>query len=306
MRFHLVVNPVAGRNRAGPLADDLAERLRGAGATVRLARTTGPGDAGRLVADLAPDATDRVVVVGGDGTLREAVNARPLPLPWPLGLVPVGTANVVGRELRMPLTSEGEPHARALLTAEPWSVNALELTYDDGRREIAVANLGVGLDAEVVRAVSMARAKRHGLGGYAVWVQPILATVARYRAPRLRVRVDGARLVEASAVVVQGGRSYGGVFELSPTTSLDAPTMSVALVMSERRRDLFRLLARALVKRAAGDQDLVLLPAREIRIESDRQAGLQTDGDPGGYTPVTVRLVPKALTLLRAPAGMKA
>ena len=65
MRFHLVVNPVAGRNRAGPLADDLAERLRGAGATVKVVRTAGPGDAGRLVAALAPEATDRLVVVLG-------------------------------------------------------------------------------------------------------------------------------------------------------------------------------------------------------------------------------------------------
>jgi diacylglycerol kinase family enzyme len=214
----------------------------------------------------------------------------------------MGTANVVGRELRMPLTSEGEPHARALLSAEPWAVNALELRYGDGSRELALANLGVGLDAEVVRAVAAARARRHGLGGYAVWVKPIFATVASYRAPRLRVRVDGDRLYEASAVVVQGGRSYGGVFELSPTTTLDAPTLSVALVQSARRRDLFRLLARAAVRRAARDQDLVLVPARELTIEADRVAGLQADGDPAGTTPLTVRLLPRALTLLRAPS----
>ncbi len=300
MRFQLIVNPVAGRNRAAPLAEALAEHLRASGADVALHVTGGPGGARDFAAALSAEACDRLVVVGGDGTLREVVNARPLPLPWPVGLVPMGTANVVGRELGMSLSLEAEDLASALLGASPWSVNALELTHADGRRELAVANLGAGLDAEVVRAVAAERARHRGLGGYAVWVRPILTTLVGYRAPRLRVRLDGARLYEAAAVVIQGARSYGGVFELSPTTTLDAPHLSVALVLGPARRDVFRLLTRALVKRAARDHDLLLLPAREVEISADRPLGLQADGDPAGETPVTVRLLRHALTLLRA------
>ena len=306
MRFQLIVNPVAGRNRAGLLAEAVAQHLRASGAEVALHVTQSPGGARDFAAALSAEACDRLVVVGGDGTLREVVNSRPLPLPWPVGLVPMGTANVVGRELGMALTLEAQDHATALLGASPWTVNALELTHADGQRELAVANVGAGLDAEVVRAVSVERARHHGLGGYAVWVRPILQTLVGYRAPRLRVRIDGARLYEAAAVVVQGARSYGSVFELSPTTTLDAPQLSVALVLGPARRDLFRLLTRALVRRAARDHDLLLLPARELEISAERPLGLQADGDPAGETPVTVRLLPRVLTLLRAGARVPA
>jgi diacylglycerol kinase (ATP) len=301
VRVHLLVNPVAGRNRAGPLADAVARRLEEAGAKVTVERTRAAGDAGRMAAALAPDAADRVVVVGGDGTLREVVNARPLPLPWPLGLLPVGTANVVGRELRIPLGGSPRAAATALLAAQPWAVNALEVTYASGGRELAVANVGVGLDAEVVRAVSAARARRRGLGGYAVWLKPILATVAAYRAPRLTVRVDQGRVYPASALVVQGGLAYGGVFRLAPDARLDAPTLSVALLQTPGRRDAFRILARALARRATRDRDLLLLRAHEVAVAADPPVGLQADGDPAGETPLTVRLLPRALTLLRAP-----
>ena len=302
MHFHLVVNPVAGRNRAAALADALVERLVQHGASASLHRTSAPGDARAHAATLAPDAVDRLVVVGGDGTLREVLNARPLPLPWPVGLVPVGTANVVGRELRMPLAAPADLLARALVQAAPWGVNALELTHGDGSVERALANLGAGLDAAIVVAVAEERAAHAGLGGYAKWVRPILSTVARFRFPRLSVTVDGARTYEGSAVVVQGGRSYGGLFTLAREAALDALALHVTIVTAQNRRDLLRVLARSAFRPAEGDRDVLHVVGREVRIASDVPARLQADGDPAGETPVTVRLLPRAVALLRAPA----
>src|SRR5688572_17105855 len=150
MRVHLVVNPVAGRGRAASVAEALVEALKTEGATATMYPTTSREDAAAHVAALATDMADRIVVVGGDGTLKDVVNARRHPLPWPLGLVPVGTANVVGRELRMPLGAPAPARARALLSAEPWAVNAMEIARPDGTREWAVANAGAGLDAAIV------------------------------------------------------------------------------------------------------------------------------------------------------------
>lgn len=301
MRFHLIVNPVAGRNRAARLADDVAAHLARRGAAVGLYRTAAAGDAGAHAAGLAPDAADRVVVVGGDGTLREVVAARPLPLPWPVGLVPVGTANVVGRELRMPLGASAGTTAAALLAAEPWTVNVLAFEAAVGRPARAVANVGAGLDAAIVTAVATARSHSTGLGGYLRWVKPILATVARFRRPRLLVTLDGARTYEGAAVVVQGAHNYGGLFTLARGAALDADVLHVTLVTARTRRDLLRVLARAALRPAETDRDVLALTGREVRIASDAPTPLQADGDPAGATPARVRLLARALTLLRAP-----
>jgi diacylglycerol kinase family enzyme len=303
MHFHLVVNPVAGRNRAAALGEELRERLTHHGASADLYRTTAPGDALAHAAALHADAADRLVVVGGDGTLREILNARALPLPWPVGLVPVGTANVVGRELRMPLAAPADLLARALLQAEPWTVNVLECARGDGTVERALANLGAGLDAAIVVAVAQERAAHAGLGGYVRWVRPILRTIARFRFPRFTVTVDGARTYEGTAVVVQGGHNYGGLFRLARAAALDAAVLHVTIVTAQNRRDLLRVLARAAFRPAQGDRDVLHVTGREVHVASDLPAALQADGDPAGMAPVTVRLLPRAVTLLRAPAA---
>lgn len=301
MRLHLVVNPVAGRGAAGSLGDGVAAALRAAGDEVALHRTASAAEARQHVAGLAADACDRLVVVGGDGTLKDVLNARPLPLPWPVGLVPVGTANVVGRELRMPLAGAPELRAAALRAAEPWTVDLLALSRPDGTVERAVANVGAGLDAAIVAAVAEARHRQAGRGGYAVWVGPILRTVARYRFPRLLLTVDGERTYAGSAVVVQGARNYGGVFELAPGAALDAGALSVSLLEGRTRRDLLRLLVRAALRRAGRDAHLRTFRARQVTLTADPPALLQADGDPAGTTPVTITLLPRAVRLLRAP-----
>jgi diacylglycerol kinase family enzyme len=301
MRVHLVVNPVAGRGRAASVAEALVEALKTEGASATMYPTTSREDAAAHFAALSPDMADRVVVVGGDGTLRDAVNARVHPLPWPLGLVPVGTANVVGRELRMPLGAPPAARARALLTAEPWAVNAMELARPDGTREWAVANAGAGLDAAIVHAVSKVRTTRGGAGGYAVWVRPVLATIAQFRFPRLRVTVDEGRIYEGTAVIVQGAHSFGGIFTLSKDAALDALDLHVSILTGRTRRDLLRLLVRSTMRPVSSDRDVIHLRAREITIESDPPVPLQADGDPAGETPVRIRLLPRALSLLRAP-----
>ena len=239
-------------------------------------------------------------MLGGDGTLREVVNAREGPLPWPVGIVPMGTANVVGRELRMPL-NRSVPHiARALMAAEPWDVDVLRLEHADGTVERAVANTGVGLDAEVVHAVSEVRAG--GAGGYVKWVAPIAKCLSTFRFPPLRVTVDDRVTYAAGACIVQNARNYGGVFSLSPDARLDSGVMDVMLIRSRTHRSLFGILTSALLRRTAHNHDVKIIPSQRVRLRSSSRARVQADGDPAGHTDLTIELVPGGLTLLRAPA----
>ncbi|MFM8978901.1 MAG: diacylglycerol/lipid kinase family protein [Planctomycetia bacterium] len=297
MRTTLLVNPVAGQGRAGRLSEGLRTALAAGGDEVQVLATQAAGDAARLCRELAPGATDRLVVVGGDGTLREVVGARDLPLPWPVGLAPVGTANVVARELGMPRCGKAERVAAALRTAVPWPVGVLEIAYADGRRERALANVGAGLDAEVVRAVAAARAARGGRGGYRVWVRPLLGTLWRYEAPRLQVALDGGAPLPAAALVVQGARNYGGLFELSPRARMDAPTLSVARLTRACRRDLLALLLRGLLRRAHRSPHLSLHEALTLHVTADRPVGLQADGDAAGLLPATNPLLELAFKM---------
>ena len=293
MRIHVVANPTAGRGKVPGLVRDLAARLEREGARVTTYSTVAAGDARAHVSLLAGDATDRLVVVGGDGTLHEVANALPPPAPWPVAIVPVGTANLVARDAHMPLRGGVDALARAILDGVPWTVDLLETD-----RGFAVATAGVGLDAEVVEAVAKARGGK--AGGYARWVGPIAKTFSEYAPPRLTAVVDG-KAYEGAAVVVQNARNYGGLFELSPTARMDDGVLDVVVIRGGHRRDFFRVLLAAFARRVQGMRDVTIATGTSVEIRSEEPAAVQIDGDPGGATPLSVRVRPRSFTLLRAP-----
>ena len=104
----VVFNPISGRGRSAAAAEAAAAVFSKAGLSVDIRPTAAAGDACRFAAELGPD-VDAVACVGGDGTLNEIV--RGLVRSVPIGLVPVGTANVVARELGIPFAPEiGRAH----------------------------------------------------------------------------------------------------------------------------------------------------------------------------------------------------
>jgi diacylglycerol kinase (ATP) len=305
MRFHFVVNPVAGRRHARALAAAVMEGLRTQGHGVTSHETVAPGDARRHVASLDAGSLDRLVVAGGDGTLREVVNSRPPPLPWPVAMLPVGTANLVSREVALPLSRDPDVVLRALLAAEPWKVSLLEIARDGAPPEHAVATIGVGLDGEIVRCVAAARARASvpGAGGYRQWVAPLWSTFRGYRFPSVEATLDGTRTYRGAAVITQNSRSYGGLLSLDPEARLDADAFRVVVARTRSRRDLPRFFLGALRGRLTDYHDVLSRPAQEVLIRARVPVAVQADGDPAGTTDLVVRLRPRSLTLLRrAPA----
>ncbi len=292
MRVHVVANPTAGRGRVPRLVSALVARLSASGATVTTHVTTAPGDAREHVAGLAPDAAERLVVVGGDGTVHEVVNGKPPPLPWPVAVVPVGTANLVARDALMPLTQDADLLAHAILTGTPWTVDLLQTD-----RGIVVATAGAGLDGEVVKAVHAARGG--GAGGYAKWVKPIGKTFVEYEPPEIEVVVDGEAPVSGGAAIVQNTNCYGGLFTLHPAARMDDGRLEVAVLRQAHRRDYFRMLLGAWRGTLESDHGVRLLSGTSVEIRSRRPCAVQADGDPAGVTPLSLRVLPRALTLVR-------
>lgn len=296
MRIHLVANPTAGRGRARGLVAALVAEIGRRGSTATVHWTTGPGDAGAHVATLDPAALDRLVSVGGDGTLNELVNGRPPPLPWPVALVPLGTANLVARDAGVPLRGDVAALVRTILEGTPWTVDLLETD-----RGFALANAGVGLDAEVVRAV--AEARRGGVGGYLRWIGPIARTFVRYVPPVLEVLVDGRARAKGGGVVVQNTLCYGGLFTLARGARMDDGRLEVTVLRQANRRNYFLMLLGAFLGRLDRDRGVSILAGTRVEVRSATPAAVQIDGDPAGATTLAVRVRPAALTLLRPPPG---
>lgn len=274
----IVYNPAAGRRRAQLLWRVLDVMLAN-GIRIDLAETTSRGHAEALAREAARKGERLVVAAGGDGTIAEVANglrgsaAR-------LGVIPLGTANVLANELRLPFV----PHAVAAALAFgrtrplwPGVANGAAST------RLFVQMLGVGFDAHVVHHLSPILKRCCGRGAY---VLQTFREAARYRFRQIRVSIDG-RDTEAASIIVAKGSFYGGRFLLAPEANPGAPGFSV--VLFDRRGPGAALgygaaLPLDLLARAPG---IRRFRARHVDIGGNEYFPAQADGDSAGHTPLS-------------------
>ena len=282
----IIYNPAAGRRRAARLWRVLDVMVHN-GVKLELAETQHPGHATTLAREAAADGADLVVAAGGDGTIAE-VAAGLAGSDCMMGIIPLGTANVLAHELGLKMTPKDIAAALAFRrTRMIWPGMAHAA---DGCR-LFVQMLGAGFDAEVVRHLSLGLKKAIGRNAYVL--QSLRETV-RYDFPKIRVCIDG-REDEAGSVIVSKGRFYAGHYTLAPDASPTRHGFTVALF---DRAGPFSALAYG----AALTMDQITrMPGFRLVTATEVQLGpchTQADGDPSEPGPVLVREAEKAIRVV--------
>ena len=273
----IVLNPAAGqrhRQRLGGLLAALAAR----GVTAEVRATRHPGEAVAIARDAVRAGTSLVVAAGGDGTVAEVVNgllAGPAAAPRPaLGILPLGTANVLAHELAIPASPAALADLLVRRSTRPIWPGVLEQA---GQRRYFVQMVGAGFDADVVRRVS--RPLKRRIGGLAYAWQGLVEAL-HYPFPQIEVSLDGVATT-THGVIVSKGQLYAGRYRLAPDAS---PLHSGFSAVLFDRPGALSVLASGLalplgqVLRLPGVR---ALPARRA-IVSVGAAPVQADGDPAG------------------------
>jgi YegS/Rv2252/BmrU family lipid kinase len=300
MKALMIVNPIAGRGVGPKRCQRLKQALEQAGWRVDLHRTGQSGDAHRLAAEL-PGSPDRLIVVGGDGTLNEVINGLTEPSRLPIALIPTGTGNVLARDLGLPRGLKGQ-----LRMLQGGAVRWLDMglatapasgqvggAASPGRRFLAL--LSSGLDAMVVRRVHQKRGRRLGRSGYFL---PILRTLWTYRAPRLQLSVDGQVVPEGSMLVIGNTRHYAGLLDLMPKGRFDSGRMQACLMRRGGWADLLGYALAALLGRLPRLRSVHRTSGRCFELRAEPPTPVEADGDDIGDTPVSVRVQPAMVPLL--------
>ncbi|KUG53316.1 hypothetical protein AVL62_00440 [Serinicoccus chungangensis] len=275
----LVLNPAARAADAARRA--VEEACREAGAPPPLVLLTTPEEPGAAQAREAVDAgCSRVVVAGGDGTVREVagvVGTRAT-----LGIVPIGTADLAARNLGLPLRS---PRAAARLAVSgrgrEVDLGRVELRRADGsvRTLSFLVVVGVGHDAEILAGLSPTAKARTGWWAY---VTPGLRRLGSPGMP-VRVRLDDTeeRAETAwSVLAVNGGRLPLGA-RLVPGRGalLDDGLLHLAVVSPRRVRDWTSIGATGLGLRRRAHPALSYRTGTSVVVELPTPGPVQVDGD---------------------------
>ena len=286
----VIHNPTAGQRRVHHLWRVL-DILAANGVRVRLWQTSHAGHATELARQAVSDGAAQVVAAGGDGTIAE-VAAGLAGSRTALGVIPLGTANVLAQELNLPFSAQAIAAALAFgRTRTLWPGLA---TGPAGTR-LFVQMVGVGLDAQVVHHLPRGLKRALGRGAY---VLQTLREMARYSYRPIRLTVDGVKL-EAASVVVTKGCLYAGHYQLAPGAHHHAPGFSVALFGASGPCAALMYGAALPLNLLPYAPGMRLLRARQVEILDD-ESGLpaQADGDPAGLAPLVVRDAPAAIEVV--------
>lgn len=246
---------------------------------------------GEVVSRRLGEAVDRVVAVGGDGTVSSVAHAL-VGTDIPLGIVPAGTGNLVARELGIPL----DVAAAVALVAGQHRLRKIDAMEIAGRTYLL--NAGVGINAEVIDRTSRLGKSLFGRSAYvgtAVW------EVLQAKPQKLEITVDGeTRAYEATDVLISNCGTLSRVLHPNgPDIRVDDGQVDVCVICMKMpleypwyylRKSLFPGHVNRIIHEMSARKSVV--------VRSESPISVQADGDIIRTTPVTVDVQPKAVAVM--------
>lgn len=288
-RVVAVANPQSGGGASRRDLGLMTEALRAQGLEVDERHTSGPGSATGLTRDAVREGADLVCVIGGDGTVNEAVNGL-AGSDVPLAIVPAGTVNVLAMELGIPL----EPPDALRLVAEGQE-SWIDLGQA-GERYFALM-AGVGMDAAVVASLNPHLKKALKEAAFAIQG---LSTYLTYEEPLIRVRAD-ERTVEGYFAVFGNSSNYGGAFGITPFADMRDGLLDVCVLKDKSFVSTAWYWIAALIHAHVKHPKVEYFRTRSAQVEvvePGKEVLVQTDGEVAGALPMVCCVVPRALRVI--------
>ena len=309
----LFYNPISGRRKKHRLKDmeAAASVLRAAGIELEVAPTRAAADAGAQVRMAIREGFDTIIACGGDGTVHDVLQGI-VGRDAALGIIPLGTANAMAHDLRLPMDPAGA--ARALLSASSVKIAVGKIEYRDfnaipSSRYFTVA-AGVGVDAHLFYKLNRLIKDRAGMMAYYSKAINLWLT-HRMRYFEAEFSSNGgeakreARLSEMLGVRIN---YFGGLLrELAPGASLGRNDIRLVLCRTGNRALYLAYVFRGILGMSSGVPGIVLehadeVTCRPIAAEKPENIYVEADGELLGRLPITLSMVPNALTVL-VPKG---
>jgi diacylglycerol kinase (ATP) len=283
----LIVNPLSGGYSRQKVSNAVST-LQSFGFAPLLHEVTTPNDATQVARRVCERETDPLIIVGaGDGTINSVVNTL-LPGSATLAILPMGTSNVLSRELGIESTRHALEKIAAGIT-RPASVGLIE---KDGSKRYFILMAGIGCDGSVVRGVRTPEKRLLRNGAY---VLSALRLLFAWETGRLQVTA-GPITTDCHSVIVCNASKYAGDRRLAPGASLFEPEFQVVCMQDQTRRGYLKVAWALLSGKESCHPGIRYFPARDLEVRGTKP--LQADGDYYFQSPVTIRSVPDFVRLI--------
>lgn len=308
-RALLLYNPESGLKSASRVMqiERAAMTLRTAGVQAEMEPTRGPNMAGEQARAAVTYGFDTVIACGGDGTIHDVLQGLAGAPEIALGVLPLGTANALANDLRLP--RDPEAAARLLLSYRPKRIAAGKIESQTGgyreERYFTVMS-GVGPDAELIYRLSAGMKQRFGVAAYVVqaaWLY-LRYHYAPFQAQYRDLQSGELRTESVAQVMAVRIDDFGGPLRrFARGAKLENDYLRLILFKKAIRLTYPLYLINALLGLKCRVPGVELVDAYEVTCtsvpeDSSRNIYSEADGELLGGLPVRISIVPDAFTLL--------
>jgi YegS/Rv2252/BmrU family lipid kinase len=269
MRYALILNPVSGSGRGLKILPKILKFAEKRNLDCELFTTTGPGDATELGRLCRFREFDRVVVIGGDGSVNEtgvALAGGDIVM----GILPGGSGN----DFYKMLGNNGRLE-KGLETAFLGKACEVDVGLINGRRFFNT--VGIGFDAEVAHRA----AKSTGMAGMMVYLSAVFQSWRNLKPVELKIAIDNIEIeLNITLICVGNGKSSGGGFYLTPHAEFDDGVFDICLIEAMPKSRIFRYLPRTLNGSHVRLPGVRVYRSRKMMVRSYRNLTVHVDGEP--------------------------
>ena len=276
--IRFLVNPGARQGAARAALDRVRVLAGRMGAGLVVSRRV--GDLAEQARRAVEDGVERLLVVGGDGTMHHAVQGL-AGSATALGVIPMGTGNDLGLALGTPRGLE-----EAVQHALSAPVRRIDLIRAGDTWCVGYA--GAGFDSEVTRRANQIR------WGRGRWIYPWSAvrTLVSFQPPFAKVTWDGGSF-EGRVMLVDAANlpTYGGGMRIAPSARIDDGLLDLLIVREVSRLTFLHVFPKVYDGKHVGHPCFLLETARRVEIEFDRAVDLYGGGEPIRPVPAGEKIV---------------
>lgn len=300
MPVAVILNPSAGRGRAGRLWDQWRSDIEGVLGPCEVFRSAAPREAMALTRAAILGGHTRIISAGGDGTHFEVLNGcmdgdSPINPDVTVAYLPLGSGADFTRSLHVHRSRESVLQLLGDWNAKPMDIVRVELTGFDGQPASFVfqniARAGIGADV-----VARAERSQKRLGGFYTFMVSTVQSILTYRHKPVRIEMNGALIEQRfMELVVANGMFDGGGMRTAPHAVLDDAQLEVYLYGRISLGDALGSLYRIYVGTMMDRPDVVQYhQAKTLHAESSERVLLEADGEMLGTLPARFTVLPLA------------
>jgi len=286
MPLTLLVNPASAHGRTLKLLPTVEQELDARRIPFRVERTRGLDDGAEL-ALRAVEADEVPVVVSGDGLLG-AVGGAMAGTQTPLGIIPGGRGNDLARVLGIP----ADP-AEAVAVLAAGETRRIDVGEANGKRFLGIVS--VGFDSEANRLANETSFMRGNL----VYAYAAVRTLLSWKPGRFTIRVgEERRRFSGYSVSVANSRAFGGGMYIAPDAELDDGEFDVVTVGAVGKLRFVGNLPKVFKGTHVDEDEVRVFRAAQLELTASRPFPVYADGEHLTDLPATLRVLPRALSVL--------